>query len=636
MDPYSKGLPCLNPHCKSHGKPHPNCRCYSGGENFAEGGEVGFCSEAREHNHDCEYHLADGGEVPKFDDLPGRAPKEKVPSFDDIPVSGQKVAAPTAEPVPSFENIPTEGVPEAAPPVAPEKPTDYVELAKAAAEGLAQGFGTDLAKVAEIKLGISTPEAIEQREKDYPLTHVASKGAGFVGALAAGPARLLAAKAGSTILKQLAGNLAIAGAYKSADNITKSLLGEEVDPKETVASSVLDAGLDALMYTATDGLFSATKAAKVLQDGKWVKGAEDAMISLADKPVTTALSGAAAHYYPEAAGHIPGVIGESVKHLGGAYGNNLLGGALETAAIKKFLGPYIEKVIGKPLTKANQYVGDAILNQLIKTDYFAVPTAIRFAQRVAAGTSKLNPAIEGLFKSAGHTVHELATEENKKAISDWVENGGTDKELVEDNQSAMGFADGGEVGSPAPKHAFATAYPVQNIMLNQIRGRAYGYLNSIRPQKNESKLPFDAPTPQKIKEKEYSKALGFAAKPLSILNHVSKGDLTPGDLTHFTQMYPEVYQHISAQMTKKITEAQLKGEKPSYKKRQAMSLFLGVNLDSTFTPQAISTIQGIYAMKKQSQQAAPPAAKTKTLSKAAPSYLTDAQARTQREQNQKA
>ena len=61
--PYNAGLPCLNPHCKSHGKPHPNCRCYSGGESYAEGGEVeNYCSQNKPHQKYCEY-FADGGEA---------------------------------------------------------------------------------------------------------------------------------------------------------------------------------------------------------------------------------------------------------------------------------------------------------------------------------------------------------------------------------------------------------------------------------------------------------------------------------------------------------------------------------------------------------------------------------------------
>lgn len=61
---YDAGLPCLNPHCKSHGAPHPNCRCYSSGEHFAEGGEVSklrYCAQGMEHQDGCEY--AKGGRV---------------------------------------------------------------------------------------------------------------------------------------------------------------------------------------------------------------------------------------------------------------------------------------------------------------------------------------------------------------------------------------------------------------------------------------------------------------------------------------------------------------------------------------------------------------------------------------------
>jgi hypothetical protein len=59
--PYEMGLPCLNPSCKSHGKPHPNCRCYS----MAEGGKVykgvHYCAHGKPHMPGCEY--AKGGEV---------------------------------------------------------------------------------------------------------------------------------------------------------------------------------------------------------------------------------------------------------------------------------------------------------------------------------------------------------------------------------------------------------------------------------------------------------------------------------------------------------------------------------------------------------------------------------------------
>lgn len=67
----SAGLPCLNPHCSSHGKPHQNCRCYGPGgpssENYAEGGEVepqvAYCAYGFPHHAGCEF--AKGGKVEK-------------------------------------------------------------------------------------------------------------------------------------------------------------------------------------------------------------------------------------------------------------------------------------------------------------------------------------------------------------------------------------------------------------------------------------------------------------------------------------------------------------------------------------------------------------------------------------------
>lgn len=63
--PYDEELPCLNPNCKSHGKAHPNCRCYSGGERFAGGGEVSklrYCAHGMPHSQDCKYYK-EGGHV---------------------------------------------------------------------------------------------------------------------------------------------------------------------------------------------------------------------------------------------------------------------------------------------------------------------------------------------------------------------------------------------------------------------------------------------------------------------------------------------------------------------------------------------------------------------------------------------
>lgn len=61
---YDNGIPCRNPHCRSYGKPHPNCECGNGfaSETLAHGGEVHYCADGLPHNEDCA-HFASGGEV---------------------------------------------------------------------------------------------------------------------------------------------------------------------------------------------------------------------------------------------------------------------------------------------------------------------------------------------------------------------------------------------------------------------------------------------------------------------------------------------------------------------------------------------------------------------------------------------
>lgn len=59
--------PCLNPNCHSHGKSHPNCKCYQpGGEAYADGGSI--CDYQMPHQVGCEYYK-DGGAIAQSHDF---------------------------------------------------------------------------------------------------------------------------------------------------------------------------------------------------------------------------------------------------------------------------------------------------------------------------------------------------------------------------------------------------------------------------------------------------------------------------------------------------------------------------------------------------------------------------------------
>lgn len=593
---YDKNLPCLNPQCKSHGRPHPNCRCYG----FSDGGEVGsYCSESRAHKEDCEYFSSGGEVVPKFDEM---VSEDKVPKFDEMKSE-----------IPKFDEMGSVGVMPDTPQISLSKEfSGGAEQLKAGAEGLAQGLIGDLAKVVQVKTGISKLEDIERREKEFPVTHAVGKGTGFAGALVAplGPARLITAKFGSKIL----GNVIASSAYALSDNTAKAFLGQPGgDVGSVVAGTILRGGLEGMMNTITGGLFAAApKAAKAVLNEKTVKMAENFMIDLAEKPVTKALTYLAA------------------KNVGGAGVISDIG---EYTAMKGWAKPWIEKTIGKPLSKANAYVGDAVLNALAKTDFVGVPAAIRFAERAASGLNSVSKPVEALFKGGTHIAFDEIQKDIGGQIEDWMEQGGIDGEILRSQQeSPEGFAKGGEVS--INDRAFERLYPAENVMLNQARGRVSGYLNSIRPSKVQSKLPFDMDRSQKQKEKAYKKAVRFAANPLSVMQDINSGELTPENLGHFKSMWPEVYEHLSKKITERIVGAQLRGERPPYKKRQAMSLFLGSDLDSSFTPQSIAIVQGMYAAKKNQRNQAVQGSK-KAVAKSSNQYLTDEQARERRMQNQK-
>lgn len=618
MGAYEQNLPCLNPNCKSHGRPHPNCRCYG----FAEGGAVGhYCDSCKPHQEDCEY-FAGGGEVPNQNDietLPNpkdievSSPKSKdLPDQNDIKQVSHGEAVPNQNDIEIASDEPKKEAP---------KPDDYIEQAKAGAEGIAQGLIGDLAKVAQVKSGMSTLEDINKREKDFPLTHDISKGAAFAGSLLAGPGKAIAATAGSRLL----GNVLAMTAYAASDNVSKALLGQEGgDVNSVVAGTILNGGMDGLMNTLTEGLFSAVpKVAKHVFNEKTVRAAENAMIDLAEKPLNKSLM--AAEGLLSSYGILSGHTLETIKATGGFE------------LMKKYFGDTIEKVIGKPLTKANAYVGDAILNTLAKTDFFGVPDMIRYAERMSGGLKAVSEPIEALFKSGIHHAAGAARESVEKEIKEWMENGGIDGELQRDQQPVESHAEGGEVGRKSNR-SFERLYPAENIMLNQARARVSGYLNTIRPPKNPMKLPFDMSVPDKQKEKAYNKAIALAANPLSIMDHVNSGTLTPDNLTHFKSMWPEAHEHLSKKITERILKAQLSGEKPPYAKRQAMSLFLGSDLDSSFTPQSIAVVQGLYAAKQggQPQQGPQKKGAPSALAKSSNQYQTDEQSREKRMQNQRA
>lgn len=79
--------PCLNPNCKSHGKPHPNCRCYGA---MAEGGTPEpICKMNGQHQKGCQYY-AEGSDDIKAYNVP------TIVEAASAPIQNQSIADKTS------------------------------------------------------------------------------------------------------------------------------------------------------------------------------------------------------------------------------------------------------------------------------------------------------------------------------------------------------------------------------------------------------------------------------------------------------------------------------------------------------------------------------------------------------------
>jgi hypothetical protein len=351
--------------------------------------------------------------------------------------------------------------------------------------------------------------------------------------------------------------------------------------------------------------------------------------------------------------HGPSKVAQGVGTGAGALiGGFAGGGGGATAGILagKELAPYLEESVGRPVTNVGVA---ALLKAFANESPDAAGTALQYAANVKRGDSMIGSALDKVFRAGSHqafdsTVSKKDTDKLKKFVEDGGVNTQMQNSLNKLNQQTPaqpqnppGFAHGGEVKPSAPptqmsfpaedKSSLSSVYPAQNMMLESAKGRVYNYLNQIRPQKDIMKLPYDHEPDTTRQEKTYDKVAHMALSPLSIMNHVKDGSITPEDMKHFTNLYPELHSHLSKEITKKITHQQMDESRPNYKTRQGLSLFLGAPMDSSFKPSSIQAIQGVFA-KQSAQKQAAAQAQTKTkrntskLSEMAGQYKTQDQA----------
>ena len=297
---------------------------------------------------------------------------------------------------------------------------------------------------------------------------------------------------------------------------------------------------------------------------------------------------------------------------------------------------YLEKYLLKYIPRGfNDNVSAAFLNMARSGKTQGADQVLSTAMNLSKGDQIIGKSVKALFNQAPREYLDVLAEERKR---DKVKEALNDSSQVipspTPNPSPLGFAQGGEVPIQN-SDPVSDMYPELGMTMGTIKGRVSNYLRSLKPDEQKTRLPYDLNEKNPQHEHEYNKAIDLAIKPLSILKKIKNGSITPKHINHFTSLYPELHQDLSQRINEQIAEERLKNNpKPNYGMRQALSLFLGSNLDSSLSQPVLALAQSAFIPKQPPQgQPAPKQVKSKSsLSKVGQSALTGAQAREQRDQ----
>lgn len=251
-------------------------------------------------------------------------------------------------------------------------------------------------------------------------------------------------------------------------------------------------------------------------------------------------------------------------------------------------------------------------NQAVDSAGFKAMTDV--ARAVYRGEQVMGKAVRQLLRGGSKIAGKRDVSENdiKKL----------DKQLlaIRQNPEAM-LGVGGDVGHYLPDHA---------TKMVEVAGGAANYLNSLRPGEDKA-MPLDhALPPDPVKVAKFERALRIAADPISVMEDVKDGSVTPADLETLHNVAPGFYASMRQKVMDEVVNYKSEGEDIPYRTRLGLALFLGQPLDSTMTPQAIQMAQPMNpAPPPQMAQGGPKptASGMQKLSKLGPSVATGTQAR---------
>lgn len=282
------------------------------------------------------------------------------------------------------------------------------------------------------------------------------------------------------------------------------------------------------------------------------------------------------------------LVDKGLARLGGEALGTGVGAAAGHLVGSPWLGAILgEHALGPVFSSVLPAIVKPILEKPASVEGFV--TASKLGTAIVNGEAALSKAAKAVFTPGAHAISEsmVASDKTREKLKQKLDAYQTD--------TASLLNVGGTTGHYMPDHGATLA---------AVAARAVNYLNTLKP--SEDRLgPLDPKrTPSDVEVAKYNRALDIAEQPLTAIQHIKDGNLTPDDVTTFKTIYPSLYDRVSQKLTKEMIEHTAKGNSVPYTARLGMSLFLGQALDSTMTPQSIAAAQPMPKMPPEQPQGA--------------------------------